>query len=247
MKKLFNTKLLPILPLSAGILGLVLRLLLYAVGIDEKGLLVKDHPLTLLSFILAALVLGALFLCCRDIPAAGKENVLFPESPIAALGCAAAAVGILLTDTYELFIRKDPITIACFALGIAAAACLLFAARSRTKGLGASFVIYGIVTVYLMLHPLSQYRLWSADSQLMNYGFHLLASVFLMLTGYHRTALDAGKGSVKWHTFCSQAALFFCCVSIHGSSWLFYLSMALWTATGLCRLNKSELPAGEEV
>lgn len=247
MKKLFNTTLLPILPLSAGLSGLVLRVLLYATGIDEKGLLVNDHPLISLSFILAALVLGAVFLCCRDIPATGKPAALFPESPVAAFGCSAAAVGILLTDTYELFIRKDTITSACFVLGIAAAACLLFAAHCHKQGKHPSFLIYGIVTVYLMLHPLSQYRLWSADSQLMNYGFHLLASVFLMLTGYHRTALDAGKGSVRWHTFCCQAALFFCCVSIHGNSWLFYLSMALWTTTGLCALNKQELPAGEEL
>lgn len=242
MKKLFDAKLLPILPLSAGILGLLLRFWLYATGIDEKGLLVTGHPLMPISFLLTAAVLAALLLCCRNIP----KNSDFPESPVAALGCAAAAIGILLTNTLELIIRQDTITIVCFALGIAAAICMLIATACHIKGNRPSFIVFGILTVYLMLHPLSQYRLWSADPQLMNYCFHLLASVFLMLTGYHRTALDAGKGNAKWYTFCSQAALFFCCISIHGDSWLFYLSMALWTAAGLCKPSKQELPAGEE-
>lgn len=243
MKKLFDVKLLPTLPLCAGVLGLVLRIWLYATGVDDKGLLVAGHPLLSISFLLTAAVLAAVFACTRNIPKEGK----FPESPVAALGCIAAAIGIVLTNVLELTIRRDTITIACFALGIAAAVCLLIAAACHAKGKHPSFIFFGILTLYLMLHPLSQYRLWSADPQLMNYCFHLLASVFLMLTGYHRTALDAGKGNAKWYIFCSQAALFFCCISIHGNSWLFYMSMALWTATGLCKPDKPESVIGEEL
>lgn len=246
MKKLLTPKVLPLFPLCAGLLGLVLRVILYAVGVDEKGLLARNHPLTVLLFVLTAAVLAVLFLCTRKATAPASYFSRFPESPVAAFGCAAAAVGILLTDTYELFIRHDTITVACFVLGIAAAASIGFIGFCRTKGVRPSFLYHGILTVYLMLHPLSQYRLWSSDPQLMNYCFHLLASVFLMLAGYQRTALDAGTGKPKWYAFCSQAALFFCCISTHGDSWLFYLTMAIWTATGLCVLQAPEKPAGEE-
>ena len=239
MKQYFNPRLLPLLPLGAGVAGFVLRAILYA-GTDEKGLLPADHPIGHILFILSALVLAVLVLTVQSIDAPKAYAQRFPESPVAALGCMAAAAGILLTDTYELLLKQDFITVACFVLGILAAVCLVFAGNCRLNGRHPSFLLHCVVTVYLMLHPLSQYRLWSADPQLMNHCFHLLASVFLMLTAYQRTALDAHRGSIKWYTFCSQAALFFCCLSIHGDSWLFYLTTAIWTATNLCVLAKEE-------
>jgi len=234
MNRIFTPKLLPLLPLGAGILGLILRTVLYATGIDAKGLLAAGHPLQAVLWILTALVIGGVFLCTRAVPTPKKYFDRFPPSPLAAFGSLAAGVGILLTEVLEVSAQADTLGIVCLVLGIGSALSLGMVAHSRIKNLRPSFFFHLVVTVYLMLHPLSQYRIWCADPQLFDYCFHLLASVFLMLAAYQRTTLDAGLGNCRQYAFFSQCALFFCCMSINGDSWLFYLTMALWTATGLC-------------
>ena len=101
-----------------------------------------------------------------------------------------------------------------------------------------------LVTVYLMFHLVSQYRLWSSESQLLIYFFPLMASIFLMLSAYHSAVLDLRKESRSGFVFFSQAALFFCMISIYSQSWLFYTTMSLWLATGLCSLQE-EAPREE--
>ena len=240
MKKYFSPKLLPLFPLCTGLLGLLLRVILYRVAIDEKGLIISGHILSVLPFVLTAVVLAVLFLCIRNAAPPSAYAALFPPSYTAAFGGICAAVGILLMDIYELFMRQDAITIACLVLGVFAAAGLICSARCRIRGKQPSFLFHTMLTLYFMVHPLSQYRFWSADPQLLNYCFHLLASVLLMLAAYYRAALDASAGSAKRYAFYSQAALFFCCISIHGSSWLFYCAMAIWTATNLCACTQED-------
>lgn len=242
MKNLFKPTILPLFTLCAGVLGFLLRIWLYATGVDEKGLIITSHPANALIFILTALVIAVLFLCTRSLNAKHSYSELFPGSKTGAAGCFAAAAGILVTDTVEIFLKRDPITTATLILGLAAAACLLFLGFCRLKQLRPSFLFHTVVTVYMMLHPLSQYRLWSSDPQLQNYCFQLLASVFLLLACYHRTALDVKGGNCKWYALYNQAALFFCCLSLNTGSWLFYLTMAVWTATNLCSLKISALP-----
>ena len=61
MNKLCKPSYLPVVTLSAGCLGLALRIWLFLGGTDEKGLLLSSHPANALIFILTALFLGYLF------------------------------------------------------------------------------------------------------------------------------------------------------------------------------------------
>ena len=237
MKNPFQPKQVPALALSTGILGFGLRSWLFASGVDEKGLLLSHHPANALIFILTAATLLALSLCLQPLKGASSYRQLFQRSIPAAVGCIAAAAGILLTDLYELTLQFDSITILSCILGVLAAGSLACLSNCRLRQIRPNPALHGCVTVYLMIHLVFQYRIWSSEPQLQVYAFQLLASVFLMITAYHRTTLDARCGSRRWYVFFRYGALFFSCLALTGTDWLFYLAMAIWMLTDQCSLQ----------
>ena len=217
-----------------------------AAGMDAKGLLVTTHPAHILVFVLTALVVGYLFVAVRPLHPVGQYGDLFPKKPLAAAGCVAAAMGVLLVCFQDRSMRRDMVTNVSLLLGVLAAVCLVLIAICRFKGRRPFFGLHCIVTLFMMVHLISQYRLFSSEPQLQIYFFPLLGSVFLMLTAYYSAVLDARKSSRRWFVFCNQSALFFCCVSIRSEIGLFYLAMAFWMFTGLCSLDVQAPAATEE-
>ena len=237
MKKIlefFKPSFLPGLTLIAGALALILRILLQVTGIDEKGLLISGHFASVLLYILTGLFLAVLFLCVWSLNNLNRYSKLFPASMIGAVGCMLAAVGVLYTGVAQIFRQSDLLTLITSALAVGAAICLVRIGMFRQKGQRPSYLLYTVVTVYLMLQLICQYRFWSPESQFTLYFFPLLASVFLTLATYQATYLSAKKG-IRWqYVFFNQAALFFCFVSVISQYWIFYLAMGLWAATNLC-------------
>ena len=246
MKKLFKPTILPSFTLITGVIGLALRAWLFFFGIDQKGLLVASHPANALTFLLTALVLVVLFLCVRPLNAVDRYQKLFPASVFPALGCVAAAGGIAWVNFRDLNMRSDTITMLSLFLGILAIISLLFLAYFRIKRIRPVCYFHVLVTVYLMFHLISQYRLWSSEPQLQVYFFPLLASVFLMLSAYHSAVLDARKSGRRWYVFFNQSALFCCYLSMWGDSWPFYLTMGFWMLSSLCSLDVQKSPSQEE-
>lgn len=245
MNKIFKPAILPLFTLIAGVAGFGLRLWLF-LTVDEKGLLSATHPAGILVIILTAIVIAVLALCVRTLVPMGKYQNLFPAWLWAGIGCVVAAAGILYVNVRDLIAQPDVITIVTLVLGVVASAALVILGYCRWKGKHPSFWLQAAVTVYFMLHLVSQYRLWSSEPQVQVYLFPLLASVFLMLTAYHGAVLDAEKkGSRRWYVFSNQAALFFCFLSLQGTSWPFYLAMAAWTATRLCSLKPKKTHSSE--
>lgn len=235
-----------LLALICGLLGFVLNLLLHRTGTDSRGLLITGHPAGIGLLILCALALLGLLLLAR-----GAKNhpypALFPASLPAALGCWLGATGVLISAVRELLHQQDTFNILCAVLALAAGVSLVIAGICRLKGKTPSYLLYALLTLYCMFHLICQYRVWSAEAQLLLYLFPLLCSVFLMLTAYQATCLCAGEGSCRWYTFFSSGALFFCCVSLYGNSWPFYLAMALWTFTGQCASHFPKFQDPKEV
>ena len=230
MKKLFNARMLPLFTMGAGGLGLALRIWLLKSGVDEKGLIVTSHPANTLSFVLTAVALLVLALCSLDADPRIKRTVL--QTPFAAmLGCAAGAVGILATSIEELLRRTEPVTAVCCALGVLAAAALILSGVLSFRRMRPAWWLQLPVILFFMFHMISQYRFWSAEPEVQSFFFQLLASLFLMLSTYHRISTDAGNPEPRRYLFTSQAALFFCCMSCVGGSHLFYLTCGAWVLT----------------
>ncbi len=249
MKNPLKPHILPFFTLGAGGLGLALRVWLFSTGVDEKGLLLTGHPASALSFLLVALVLAVLALAARPLRPISQYPCLFPASGINAAGCTVGAATLLYTAVSEAIAGQGMMRIIMLLLNLVAAAALAFTAVCRWKGKRPHFLLPTVVTVYLMLHTVLQCRGWGAEPQLQRFFFPLMASVFLLLTGYQHTALNICLGSRSWFVFYNQAALFFCCLSANTENKLFYLGMAVWLAADMCSLQQEseQLPhVGEE-
>lgn len=237
MKKLLKPNILPWFTVGAGGLGLALRCWFVA-GIDEKGLLPAQHLSLPLVFILTALVLAVILLCCRQLTPITKYSRLFPAGVGRAAGCAIGAAGILYAGIYHLCCDNSVLGIAAFVAGLAAAVSMGLLAFLRLKGGRPTVVLHTVLTAFFMLFTICCCRVWGSEPQIQAYIFPLFACVFLMLTGYHMTVLDVRKGGRRWLVFCNQAALFFCCLSLTGTNRFFYLTMIVWLALDLCSVEK---------
>lgn len=229
MKAFLKPHILPLFTLGAGGLGFSMQLWLLGTGVDEKGLLDPTHPANALSFVLAAAMMAFLFLYTAKLPKIPYKKA-FPASLSAGTGNFIAAAGVLYTVLSELLTVRDVMSVVCFLVGLLAVACLVYLGFCRIRQVHPSMVFHSVITVYLIVHLICQYRSWSPEPQLQAYCFQLFASVLLMLTAYHRTALVERQGSTRWFLLCNQAALFFCCLSLPGESRLFYLTMGIWMA-----------------
>ncbi|MBR7122395.1 MAG: CCA tRNA nucleotidyltransferase [Oscillospiraceae bacterium] len=236
MSFLFQPKRIPYIAPIAGVLGFAVQLWLFSTGVDSKGLLLADHPAGALVFILTALTLAAIYLCLRPLNGTPVYKWMFPKSLPATIGYMAAAAGVVST----LFIRNAPgqqaMTAAFYVLTLAAAGCFVFLGICRYKGQVPSFIFHSCITIYLMFHLVYQYPTWNNATQLQEYFFPLLASVFLMLGTYYRATLDVDGKNRQQYVFFNYSAVFLCLVSLHKNTWPFYLAMAIWCATCDCSL-----------
>ena len=109
MKNPLEPKKVPLLVLAGGMLGLLLRLWLFATGVDENGLILQQHPANALVFILTAVVLLALYLCLRPLTGTPAYKLLFkPSVPAAAGGplCSFCACWVCCFCSLRNFRRR---------------------------------------------------------------------------------------------------------------------------------------------
>ncbi len=233
MKNSSNPGLFPWFPILTGTLGLALRFWLLSTT-DLRGLLPEEHPAKALTFVLLAITLAVCFIGVRRAAPSDKHSRLFPASHVAALGTMLGAVGMgFCAFTLPIVGFLSYVVPVC---GILAAGALLFIAYCRLQDLRPSFALRGIVCVYLLFRTMACCRDWSTEPQLQLYFFELMASVFLLMACYFRTALDMGTGDYRQYVFCSQAAIFCCCMSLTDKDWLFFLSAGIWMAADYCVL-----------
>lgn len=237
MKNIFSPKNLPWAVVSAGGIGLLLRLWLLNSGIDEQGFFISGHLADILVWVLTAIVIIAVLLCTRSLQQATKYAFNFPESIIGGIGCLLGAAGIAIASIAELTVYDDALALATAILGLFGAVSLGYLGFCRYKGLRPSILCHCALCIYLMLRLINQYRHWSADPQLQDYCFQLLATVCLMLAAYHRATFDANLGKRRPHAVYHLCAVYFCCLSLaEVSNIAFYLGTGIWMLTDLCSL-----------
>lgn len=219
---------------AAGILGLTLRATLYAIGVDEKGLLVTGHWTNVGTWLLNAAVALVLFLWCRNLANKAGHQKAFPASLISAAGSILAGVAFGLSSTPEA--PSQAMTNVLFVLRLGAAVGLCYVGFCRLSGKKPFFLFHFLVCLYLALQLICLYRRWSADPQLQNYCFFLGAHVALMFTAYHMAAFDAGLGNHRHLWGSGLAAVYLCLLAIPSSGESFFLiCCAIWVLSNLSR------------
>ena len=238
---------LPLFTLLCGIVGALLRLWLYSAGMDHEGLLETGHPAGVLVLILTALVIGALLWFLRNFSTQDKYHHQFPASIWGSVGAFAAGIGVLLASMLELIQQGSALFLPTSLLGIGAAAALAFTGLCRIKGLRPNFLFHTLVCLFFVLRLISRYQTWSADPQLHDYCFQLLATVCAMLFSYHRAALDLKSGNRRPLATVGLLGTYFCCLSVVNSDgMLFYAALAAWMVTNLGELETSRPASGED-
>lgn len=237
MKLSVKPNILKYLVLGAGALGLLLRFLLYATGMDEQGLLLRNHICSYLIGALNIAAAAAIWLLTRTVKGPELYRECYPTSIPAGVGCILAALGILITTLGELSAANST-QLLVTVLGFAAVLMLVLLSFCRLCGYEPFFLFYAVVCVYFAIRMVSQYRQWSADPQLQDYCYQLCACVGLMLTSYHHAAFGAGMGNHRRLWLFSLATVYLCCLTLAGpSGQLFYLSAGIWVFTNMTNLT----------
>lgn len=214
---------------ALGAAAALLRLWLLNTGIDEKGLLVSSHPGIWLSYVLTAVMAAGVIALTWPITFKPRYNKMFPGSLVAAAGCIAAAIGLIVFGCQALAGAADTLRRICGIVGLLSAVAMLGIAFFRFKGLRPNFLLLTLVCIFFMLALYCNYRQWSREPQLSVYVYAMLAMVCSLLACYYRTALDSGAGSIRGFLGFSLAALFFCFAALPGSDTpVLYLGFGLY-------------------
>lgn len=221
------------LTLGMGALGLLLRVLLYATGIDETGLLASGHWASLSLWVLSCLGVLGLLALTRSIRGPEDYALAFPRSIFAGAGAFAAAAAVMVTAVREL--GSQPLMT---LLSIAAAICLCITGVCRVTGQKPLFLFHGIVCVFFAVRMVTQYRYWNADPQLQDYVFYLGAYIMLMLAAYQHAAFDADMGSHKKLWLMNLLAVYLCITALKSpADSLLMLGCGFWAFSNLTDLR----------
>lgn len=248
MKSLLSPRNLKLLVPGCGILGLLLRLLLTATGIDGKGLLVSFHPAWIALLALTCAVFAALLLSGGSIRGAMDYKASFPRSipaPVAGVLAAIGAIASLIRHLHGdavIAIPPNFMTTALFfltsAVMVLAAASFVLAGLCRLTERKVPFLMHVAICVWFAIEMLNLYRTWSFDPQLHEYCFQLLACIALTMTAYQLACFDIDKGSHRKLWFWGLAATYLCCLCL--TSGLFYIAGAAWAWSNLTTLRRRQ-------
>lgn len=179
-----NPKFFLTLAAGVGALGLVLGRLLYALALDDRGLLVRGH---LLSVLLCLTIPAALVIALLALPGREEEvPVVLSPNPWTTLGRGIAAVAIAIAVVTGDISELGSAGTLWRIFGLLAALGLVLSAWQQQRGKVPGFAGYLALCLFLLSHLVSHYRQWCADPQFLDYLFEMLGTVLWMLFAYYR-------------------------------------------------------------
>ena len=244
---------------AAGLASLMLHNYMMDNCFDAKGLLLDGNLPERLLWAVGIGFAVFLVLMLRTIGGEGSYEDNFPPCLLSGSLMLAAGAAMLWAIPGLALEASEPVPgvtglpllvqnitdMAVQYLPWAAAAAMAVLGMFRMLGRKPWPILSGAVCLFYMLMLVTNYRLWSADPQLHDYAYQLLAGVLLMLCSFHRTCCDAGVIQRKkliatglCGAVCSMAAL------SGDFQWGFYLASGLWAAG--CQCNVAVLPPDPE-
>ncbi len=220
-----------------GLAALVLRRQMYMTAVDEKGLLVKMHPLSLALMVLTIAALVLVFLSARK----REEPETVGGNGASALGHAIMAAGILFTVLPGAPRAAGYLGTAWRWLGLASPLCLLAAGAAQLGKKKPFFLLHMVPCLFFVVHIVSHYQTWSGNPQMQDYVFSLLGAMALMFFGFYTAAQEAGCGSRRMTLVMGQAAVYLCLAELANSAYpLLYLTGAIWAGTSQHGLREEQ-------
>ena len=223
---------LKIFTLAAALLGYLLRYLLYATAIDQKGLIIRGHWATWALVSLTILFFAGLLLMAQNPKREPNYRDCFNPSIWRSLGALAAAGAIMLHSyRYDIFASGllDRVT---GILGMVAGLGLLIVGICHVLGRKPNFLFPVVASFYFALRLIDLYRGWSSNPQLMDYVFYLGAFICMMLSSYFLAQFHVDTRHHRSLWVASMAAVYLSVVAIPNSGDMSLLApCAFWAFT----------------
>ena len=235
--------------LTAGLLSQGLHRYMMEYCFDDKGLLVAGNLPGRLLWALGIGFAALLVLVLRTIGGDGTYADNFPPCALSGGLMVAAGAAMVWAIPGLVLTVQSPVAdglshaVASFTglavqyLPWAAAASMVVLGLYRMLGKRPWSIFSGIICLFYILMLVTNYRLWSADPQLHDYAYQLLAGVLLMLCSFHRTCCDAQVIQRRKLLATGLGAVACCLASLSGDfQWGFYLASGLWAAGSMCHV-----------
>ncbi len=244
---------------AAGAASLALHRYMMEHCVDARGLLLDGNLPGRLLWVVGIAFAVFLVLALRTIGGNGSYEDNFPRCLLSGSLLLAAGAAMLwaipglelgtgepIPGSVGLSLLVQSITgTAVRYLPWLAALSMLVLGVFRLAGKRPWPVFGGVICLFYMLMLVTNYRLWSADPQLQDYAYQLLAGVLLMLCAFHRTCCDAGIIQRRKLLATGLGAALCCMASLSMEfQWGFYLASGLWAAG--CQCNVAVLPPDPE-
>lgn len=212
--------------LGGGAAAFGLYRLLYATGIDGRGLLKSSHYAWVL---LCTLSIGMGLLIFAGASQLRGGDARFRRSFPAAACCALALVSTAFTGLHDLWGGYLIYALPAFLAAFGFAAVTL----CRLRGRRPNFLMHAVICIHFTLQLLKLYQANSFDPQIQGYLFQLLACIALAVTAYQLAAADLGRSSRRCLWTAGLAAVYLCILSLGSSATGLFLTGGAWALTAL--------------
>ena len=220
--------------LAAGAAAAVLRYFLYAAAVDDRGLLIKGHPLEIAGWALLAALLGALYFLTNGL---SKTRLQVPVGPVPGAGSILLALGLAAAA-----LHADPrFSLMKIAGMIAwlAAACMIFSGISRFQKKRPFFLLMVVPCIFFILYLVGLYQVLRGIPQIGDCLPAVGAAVSMLMLSYHQAAMDLHSSNVRSQVFYSGLTVFFCLTCLaEGRNPVFYACGAGWAGLNLLTLRE---------
>ena len=246
MKNPMKLRRVPLWVLLFGLVCLGLRQGLYAFGMDDRGLLIRCHPLGLGLWGVALAAGLWIVLLVRKLDGSCRYEHNFTSSVLAAYGSFLMAAACAVTVLTQAPGVPGPLGLLWKGLGVLCGLLMIWAGICRLQGKVPSFLTHGGLCLFLLVHLMNQYQRWCSDPQVMDYVFQMLGVLALAFFAYYTAAFSVGRGNRRMQLGSGLLAVLLCTAAVSAESFPFlYLGGAAFALTNLCFLLPRPREEGE--
>lgn len=238
MKQNFKPESLPAAVAAAGLLGLGLHRLLYRVAMDEYNLPVFTHPLHILLMVLSVGVAALIVAVTFKLSGTGEYAVNFPAGPGRTWGSLVFAGCIFLTVLFQPCAMAGQISQVWRWLGLGAALSMTWVGVSQHWGKVPNFALYLLVCLFLGIHLVTHYQLWSSTPLVWDYIFPLLGGMTLLFYTYYQMAFTVGFGRRRKLLAMGLLSIYLGLSGLLDTEYpMLWLGSLYWVWTSLCAFH----------
>lgn len=224
---------------------------MYALRLEQLQALsvgVKYHLPTWVCAI--SVVLFAIW--CWFLRPRKKYNAISGRSPLVLFGTLAAAAGLLLGCVAMIRELENDYDLLMAAGGAVTAICWSVIALERFRGRRIPAPLFMIPTLFYAVRLIFDFRNWSRDPMILDYGFDLLALICIMCATFHLCGFCFDKGKRRLTAFFCCCGILFGAAAIAGGRMrelamtggaMLWLASNLWTLLRPARKRQEAKPA----